>query len=276
MFASLIGGRITTNPRINPAFNFLQERAAWGNSNYNSLQAGLNRRFSGGIQTQMSYTYSKSMDYGSAGQGAEAIGAAQATQDPYNASIERGRSSFDRTHSMRLSGVYAIPFGGKSLLSGWRLSGIYSAVTGAPFSILTGFDQAGLGIGNTQRPNLIAGQTGNPFLGSPDKWFDTAGFSLPAVGTYGNLGRTTAVGPGVQNVDFSLAKETRITRISETFQVQFRAEVFNALNHANFGLPNASVFVAGANGTASANPNAGRITTAAPARQIQFGLKFLF
>ena len=276
VFATLTGGRIVTNARINPAFGFLQERSTWGSSDYNSLQLGLNRRFANHVQLQTSYTYSKSLDYGSAGQGAENVGGVQAAQDPYDSSIERGRSTFDRTHSFRISGVYALPFEGHALIQGWRLSGIFSAVTGAPFSVLAGFDQAGLGIGNTQRPNLVAGRSGNTILGSPDKWFDPTAFSLPAVGTYGNLGRNVTVGPGLTNLDFSVTKDTRIPKISEVFAVQFRAEVFNILNHANFGLPNGSIFVAGANGGASPNPNAGRITTASPSRQVQFGLKVIF
>ena len=74
VFGTFAGGRIVSNPRINPAFGFLQERGNWGSSNYNSLQVSLNRRFTRGFQMQTSYTYSKSLDYGSAGQGAENVG----------------------------------------------------------------------------------------------------------------------------------------------------------------------------------------------------------
>src|SRR5207249_3251984 len=144
---------------------------------------------------------------------------------------ERGRSSFDRTHSFRVSTVYALPFNRTALLRGWRLSGIFSALTGTPFTILTGFDQAGLGIGNSQRPNLVTGRSSNPILGSPDKWFDPESFSLPAVGTYGNVGRSTAIGPRFNNADLALTRDTAIRRVSEDFRVQFRAEVFNTFNH---------------------------------------------
>jgi hypothetical protein len=163
------------------------------------------------------------------------------------------------------------------LVQGWRLSGIFSAISGAPFTILTGFDQAGLGIGNSQRPNLIPGRSTNPILGTPDRWFDPSAFSVPAVGTYGNVGRSTATGPGFTNLDFALTKDTAVQSISDTFGIQFRAEVFNILNHPNFGLPNNSVFVQGTNGGANPNPNAGRITNiVGTSRQIQFGLKLVF
>ena len=268
-------GTTTPNLRLNTNFNGLSIRDTWGTSNYNGLLVGLNRRFSSGLQTQVSYTYSKSLDYGSAGQGAENIGGSQLTEDPYNATIDHGRSSFDRTHSFRLSGVYDLPFGGHLLTKGWRLSGIFSTATGSPFTIFTGFDRSGLG-GNTTRPNLIAGQSGNPILGSPDKWFDPTAFSLPALGKYGNLGRSTAVGPGLTNLDFAILKNTPIRKISDVFVVQFRAEAFNLLNHPNYGLPNSSIFT---NGVGAGTPNgaAGRITTiVGTARQIQLGLKIVF
>jgi len=276
VFAQLVGGRVTSNARINSNFGFLQQRSPMGNSDYNSLQVSLNRRFADGLQMQASYTYSKSMDYGSAGGGAQNVGATQGIEDPFDASIDKGRSTYDRTHSFRLSSVYAVPFHGNPFVKDWRLSGIFSAVTGPPFSIFTGFDQAGLGIGNTQRPNLVAGYSGNPVLGNPNQWFDPKAFSLPAVGTYGNLGRTTAVGPGLTNLDIALARDFPIRAISEGFTAQFRAEAFNIFNHANFGLPNNSVFVSGTNGGGSLNPTAGQITSAAPSRQLQFALKLIF
>jgi hypothetical protein len=276
IFARLVGGRVTSNARLNPNFGFLQQRSPMGTSNYNSLQTSLNRRFTNGFQVQASYTYSKSMDYGSAGGGAQNVGGTQGIQDPFDGSIDYGRSTYDRTHSFRVSSVYAMPFGGNILVKDWRISGIFSAVTGAPFSIFTGFDQAGLGIGNTQRPSLVAGRSGNPNQGNPNQWYDPTAFILPAVGTYGNLGRNTAVGPGVANLDVALARDFVVREISEGFTVQFRAEAFNILNHANFGLPNNSVFVSGTNGGGSLNPNAGQITNASPARQLQLALKLIF
>jgi hypothetical protein len=106
-------------------------------------------------------------------------------------------------------------------------------------------------------------------LGSPNQWFNPNAFALPAAGTWGTLGRGTFTGPGLADVDVSLFKNTAV---AEGVTLQFRAEFFNLLNHANFGPPNATLFSAGA-----ASASAGLITaTATTSRQIQFGLKLIF
>jgi hypothetical protein len=106
-------------------------------------------------------------------------------------------------------------------------------------------------------------------LGQANEWFNPNAFSLPAFGTYGNVGRGVYNGPGLANLDLSLLKDTRIR---ERAQLQLRAEFFNLLNHTNLGTPNATVF---SNGAISSS--AGIITaTATTSRQIQFGLKLVF
>ncbi len=107
-------------------------------------------------------------------------------------------------------------------------------------------------------------------LGSPDKYFDPTAFSLPQAGTFGNLGRSTLIGPGVTQLDGSLEKTFQVR---ESVRMQFRTEIFNFLNHANFGFPANSVF--NSNGTYIGS--AGVITTTqTTSRQIQFGLKIIF
>ena len=106
-------------------------------------------------------------------------------------------------------------------------------------------------------------------LGNPNQWFNPNAFKLPIAGTYGALGRSVYSGPGLTDVDASLFKNTAI---AERINLQFRAEFFNMLNHANFGTPNATVFSSGA-----ISPTAGLITsTTTTSRQIQFGLKLIF
>lgn len=285
---ALINGRFGTqnpvgltvpNTRLNTNFNSLSERNTVGISNYNALIASVNRRFANRFQTQVSYTYSKSMDNGSAGQGAENIGGAQPIENPYNAAQDYARSTFDRTHSLRISGVYELPFTQNLLVQGWRLSGIFSAASGPPFTILTGFDRVGLGGGPAggARPNLNAGYTPNPIVGSPNEWFDPAAFSLQPVGIWGNLGRDTVIGPGLTNLDFALLKDTRIHKLSEAAMLQFRAEFFNILNHPNYGLPANSIFSSGAGPNGTRNPAAGTINSIiGTSRQIQFALKLIF
>jgi len=105
--------------------------------------------------------------------------------------------------------------------------------------------------------------------GNPNQWFNPAAFLLPTAGTYGNLGRGVYSGPGLAEADASLFKNIEI---SERTHLQFRTEVFNVINHANFGTPNAIVY----SGT-TVSPTAGLITsTATTSRQIQFGLKLMF
>jgi hypothetical protein len=106
-------------------------------------------------------------------------------------------------------------------------------------------------------------------LQNPTKWFDPSAFALPTPGTYGNLGRGTLTGPGLADMDFSVLKNTAV---SEKTNLQFRTEIFNLFNRANFGPPNSIVFSG-----AGVSPSAGTITTLATfSRQIQFGLKLIF
>ena len=217
------------------------------------------------------------MDNSSSSNGLESSNSSNTVMNPYEMSRERSRSDFDRGQALRVSSVYSLPFRGNLLVSGWQLSGIFSAASGPPFTIVTGFDQAGFLQNTPGRPNLVAGRAPNALQGIPTQWFDPTAFSLNAVGTFGNLGRNTGFGPALWNTDFALLKDTRIAKISETFNVQFRAEIFNIFNHTNLGLPNANVFTQGTNGGGNRNPNAGRITTTTTtSRQIQLALKFIF
>jgi hypothetical protein len=110
--------------------------------------------------------------------------------------------------------------------------------------------------------------------GDINHWANPAGFGLPAPGTLGNLQRDFLAGPGIVNLDYAVLKETTI---KEQVRLQFRAEFFNLLNHANFALPIATAFAQAANGGGTPNPTFGKITaTTTSSRQIQFALKLLF
>jgi hypothetical protein len=217
------------------------------------------------------------MDNSSQSNGLESSNSPGSVMNPFQMSQDRGRSDFDRTHSLRVSGVYSLPFRGNLLVSGWQLSGIESVASGPPFTVQTGFDQTGFIQNLGGRPNLLPGRSPDPILGLPTEWYDPSAYSLNAVGTFGNLGRNTGVGPGLVDTDFAVLKETKIAKISEKFNVQFRAEIFNIFNHTNLGLPNLTLFTAGTNGGGNLNPSAGRITvTTTTSRQIQLALKFIF
>ncbi len=269
-------GTTTPNVRLNPAFASYSMRNSVGNSNYNGLIASLSRRFGNHWQTQVSYTYSKSLDNGSAGQGAEAgPNQPNAPQNPFDAAADYGRSSFDRTQALRVSGLYELP-GRGVILGGWRLTGVYTRTTGQPITLFTGFDRSGLG-GNSVRPNLAPGASGDPILGGPVQYFNPAAFLLQPAGTIGDLGRSTLSGPGFSSLDTGLLKNFPVKKVSEAFNVQFRAELFNLPNHPNWAQPNNSVFLNGIGPNGTINPNAGRVTgIIGSSRQIQLALRVSF
>ncbi len=283
-FATVVGGRIVSNPRLNSSFAFLDNNIPAAYSKYNSMQASLNRRFSRNVQVQAAYTYSNCMDNGGSGLGALSNNTSSIVMNPFDRRADYGPCAQDIRHALRVNAVATLPFRGNRLVEGWQVSGIVTASTGVPFNINDGFDalgvSAGTNPGTTPRPNYVPGCQLQ--VGKVNQWFNPACFSVPAPGVPGNVGRDLGRGPNLQNTDFSLSKETRI---KEALRLQFRAEVFNIFNHANFALPAASVFTAGAAGACTAsgagcglpNSQAGRITaTATTSRQLQFGLKLIF
>jgi hypothetical protein len=240
-----------------------------GDSHYNSLQVGLNRRFSHGLQGQLSYTWSKCIDNASGTSGLEG---GVPWVDPLDGSYDKGRCQFDRSQFVKYSSVYSFPFKGNVFVTGWQLSGNFTYSSGAPWNITLAWDQAGNGETGQERPNIISGV--NPILGNVNQWGNPAAFSTPAPGTLGDLQRNYLSGPGLVDLDMALLKDTRL---SERTRLQFRAEFFNVANHPNLGLPNGAVFAQGPNGTGILNSTFGQITyTTTSSRQIQFALKLLF
>jgi len=203
-------------------------------SNYHSLQAKLDKRFSHGLSFLMAYTYSHSIDGASVFFGSGANATTIFPQDNYNLAAERGNSDFDIRHRLTWSFLYEIPAFHvlpKAIGQGWQLGGILSLQTGQPFSVLTGQDNSSTGLGN-DRPDLVGDPNAGPH--TVNRWFNTAAFTPNAVLTFGNAGRNIVSGPGFHNFDFSVMKNTRI---HENVNLQFRAELFNITNHPNFALP---------------------------------------
>jgi hypothetical protein len=282
----LITARDINQPRPSPApinprpvlqfddINLIESRA---NSSYNSLQVKLQQRFESGLSLLSSYTWAKSID--DASNFFSSAGDPNFPQDSLDARAERGRSNFDVRHRLSVGYTYDLPFGkGRpwvsdhgwltTALTGWQTLGIVTLQTGRPFTValLSEIDNSNtgrstLGFGANDRPNLV----GNPDLSdrSPDRWFNTAAFAFPPFGTFGNAGRNILDGPGYQNVNASLLKNTMVT---ETVNLQLRAEFFNLFNHPNFDLPDNFL----------GSPTFGRIRSAQSPRHIQFGVKVLF
>jgi len=262
---------ITPNPRVNPTFSVLNTGTSFATSSYRSLQLSFNRRFHRNVQSQVAYTLAKCRDLSSGNFGGEG---GTASTNPYDATYDEGPCGFNRTHTLRVSGVVALPFHGNRIVEGWQISGILNRTSGAPFTPAIGFDQSGLGTGN-QRPSLASGRDLHSVdTNNINQWFDPTAFTLPAAGTLGNVGRNSLTGPDFMTLDLAALKSIALSGGSS---VQLRAEVFNLTNRPNFGQPTANVFVQTPNGGGAYSPTAGRITTlAGTSRQIQFAAKLIF
>ena len=266
------------NPYLGAGFFWYTE----GNTRYNALQTEVTHRLSRGLQFRANYTWSKNLDMNSGLTGAQSQNQSQMIMDRNDLRRDWGRSALNVTSQASMSARYELPLGhGKhwmnsaagleeKLIGGWQLNGITTLLSGFPFTPVIGANRSGDGdTRNPDRPSLNPSFTGPIVLGNQGQWFNPNAFVLPAIGTYGNLGRGVFNGPGLAEVDLSVFKNTSIT---ERATLQFRAEFFNILNHVNLGTPNATVFSGGA-----INASAGLITTLATTpRQIQFGLKLIF
>jgi hypothetical protein len=262
-----------TSTTRNPNLTGVRYKVTDGQGWYNALEASVQHRMRGGVLLRANYVFSRNIDDGSVTvtQG----GDNDLPQDPDSRKAERGLSNYDVRHyfvALWNWDLPAMPSLPRWLGAGWQWNTIATASSGNPFSVVVGFDrararfQAGT---SPQRPDLVAGQSTNPVLGGPDRYYDPAAFALPAAGFFGNLGRNTIIGPGLAMIDMSLNKNLRI---AERATLQFRTEMFNSLNHPNFGIPSARTIFTSTGAVGSA----GRITsTLTPSRQLQFGMKLI-
>jgi hypothetical protein len=246
-----------------------------GNSVYNSAQVNW-RHTAGNLQVLLGYTYSKSID-DSSGYGEQI--------NPYNPRLSRGLSAFDSTHNFVISYNYRLPFDkietAKALTHGWEISGVTSFSTGLPITLVETDDRAltGTGFGGpivlpADTPNFSGGSVGktDPRNNPLHYFFNIDNFSQSAIGVEGNANRRFFHGPGINNWNMALKK---ITPIRESVSLEFRAELYNVFNHAQFINP--SGLVPGPLGT-SASPltNFGQVTAARDPRLAQLGLKLNF
>jgi hypothetical protein len=253
-----------------------------GNTSYNALQVDVTHRLRRGVQIRGNYTWSKNLDMNSALTGAQASNQPQMVLDRNDLPRDWGLSALNASNQASISASWELPVGrghqflgnatglADKLIGGWQLNGIATMLSGFPFTPEVGSNRSGDGdTRNPDRPNFNPSFTGAIQLDNPNQWFNPSAYVLPTAGTYGNVGRSTLTGPGLADLDMSLFKTVAL---AERTKLQFRAEFFNVLNHANFGTPNAVVFSSGA-----ISPTAGLITaTATTSRQIQFGAKLIF
>lgn len=232
-----------------------------GSSTYHSLQVNFDKRYSDGLKFQAAYTFSRAIGdvFGSDGRSVNAL-----PQDSYNMRAERGLLGFDRPHNLVINYIYELPFfkGRNGLLGrvlgGWEISGIttFSSGPAASPGISTGRN------GLATRPDLVGSL---PIVGprTVEQWFNTAAFAEPAPGFFGNAGRNIIREPGTHKWDMSFFKNNRIT---ESVNLQLRAEFFNIFNHTNFNGIN----------TTFGSGSFGRVTSARDPRIVQLGLKLGF
>lgn len=266
------------NPFLSGAFMWHSQ----GNSSYNALQTELVRRLTKGLQMRGNFTWAKNLDVNSSLTGAQANNQPQMVMNRHDLKRDWGNSALNPKFQTSVSGRWEIPVGrGQRFLSGltpmqdkvfggWQLNGILTMLTGFPFTPQAGANRSGNGdTRNPDRPSLNPAFTGRVIKGTQTQWYDPNAFVLPTPGTWGNLARGAYVGPKLNSLDLSLFKSVAVT---ERVNAQFRAEVFNALNHTNFASPNSVVFT----GTAY-SASAGLITsTVTQSRQLQLGLKLIF
>jgi len=293
------------NPNVGPI-----RPTFWDNAGrYEGLQAGITKKMSYGLQLQGSYNFGKCIDTGDNANLSDPFINSLADYMYFDKKLSKGLCDFNISQSAALSYIWSLPSPKNSsplmskLVGGWQFGGILKAQTGSPFTVLIGGDPLGRNAGDTgvDFPNRLAGCS--PITGNVTAYVNlncftpptapaqfaslcnTNGFSgasslapsgqVYCANLFGNAGRNQLVGPRLFDLDFSVFKNIPITRISEAFSVQFRAEFFNVLNHPNFlpPLDNNTIF----NADGSAVSSAGAIdSTSTDPRQIQFGVRVLW
>ena len=309
---SMIDGRATAcwTPnavRGNPNFGRISYRTADGSSYYNSLEAMVSKRMGHGLEFQSSYTWSRSFDTLENVLGSDQTFTELSSRvDPFHPRTDLGPSVFDSVQNWHFNALYHVPkmsvTGAKDkLVNGWWFAGVETLLSGFPITPCLAANQSDSGINQLgsclDRPDIAPGRSISSLthgtspgcttpsgvvvpagtrLGTASMWLDPCGFALPPEGFLGNLGRNVVRGPGFGNLDFTIAKDTSIRGLGEQGMLEFRVEMFNLLNKANFTFGN---FCGGNTGTGLdifEQGGGAMCDTANPARQIQFALKLIF
>jgi hypothetical protein len=289
--------------RPNQQFNRITYLDSGGDSYYHGLQAVLRRRFGRGLGASLTYTLAKSIDNGSIDPVGATSGGGLSTTTPRapvdirDFSLERGRSDFDRRHIFNVAAVWDLPFGkGEKFGGGWRpavnavlgnwsVNGLFTAMSGEPFSVTSGArtsNNAHVSRAVILDPNIKAELQDKPGVLGPVLFPDASAFALPEPGQNGGP-RNVFTAPSFWNADIGLIK---VFQLSERFRMQFRTEIFNAFNHANFDNPRdassgspsilSAVFAQACCAAVSTPSTQTIIQTGESSRVIQFALKLTF
>ena len=271
-------------PRQNTSFSTIELKSSDGESWYNALILDVRRRLAGGVSVQSSYTLSTSEDTTQASTFfSDATNGTTSAMPEYIAGYNKGPSDFDTRHNWVASFSWELPFAknaspvARALAAGWQVSGIWLMRSGQPLTVFVTANRSrsqwnpsrGPGIGQ-DRPNYAPGYDAEQATnGTPAQWFNPAAFALQPAGTFGNTGRGDFTGPNLRTLDLAFSKRGRWAALGPETRVEFRVEVFNVLNRANFGIPELRAFAGQADGEAPL-ATFGRISnTVTASRQMQ-------
>ena len=228
--------------RKNPNFPEIELDQSIGSSIYHALLVSARTRFTN-FNIQTSYTLSSNIDDASIISAVQVYNESTSPYDPDDLSTNRGYAAFHSRHNLVANFTYNLPTlqgAGvvEKLFGGWGVNGILSVTSGSPFTIGYNFDRNRDG-NNSERPDLVPGASNNPINpGDTIRYFDFSAFQLQEPGFFGNLGRNTVIGPGIVTFDLGLAKKTQL---AERLRIEFRLEVFNVFNRANYQVPGAGI-----------------------------------
>jgi hypothetical protein len=237
-------------------------------SNYHSLQLSLTRRLQAGLELGANYTFSKTLDTSSG-----------TPEDSYDIARDYGLSAIHRAHNFNGYFIWQAPFFRdarhvlvRGALGGWDLSGVVVYQSGAPFTVTAPVDAARIGV-NSSRATLIGDPNLSADARTPLLWFNTSAFLNPALmtaGVFGDSARNLLIGPSFSRVDLGLAK---VFAVRGRAKLQIRAEAFNLLNMVSFTGLNTTVRF-----DTAGNPTGGygQVTSAAPGRVLEFGVRMTF
>ena len=270
-----------TGTRPYPAFGIVEYRGNTSNSNFHALELSAQRYFRRGVSFGVNYMWSHSINDGSVG-GGEAV----FPQILNCRACDRASSDQDVRQVFTANTLYELPFGrgkrylgesslGRALLGGWQLASIGSARTGLPVNLTVDRGSGDLvdGYSTNQRPDLVPGMSLTPAGGAaPGDWINLAAFAVPAKGTWGNAGRNLVRAPGLWQMDLSLSRDIELR---ERARLQFRAELFNIFNRAQYGAPLADISAPSTFGRIATTVNSGPTGSGTP-RQVQLALRFVF
>ncbi len=284
---SALGCSGTNCGNPNPVFNAIAGQNYTGWSNYNALQFRVQKRMQNGLDFQVNYAWSRSIDTGTGNRHGSGV---DIYQNAYSPAANYGLSNFNSADTLVGEVVYELPFGtgrefslqgiANQIAGGWRVSSVFQWHSGIPFtpviqsSVADGVDpglDSALSNGVTLYPELV----GNPKVSNPTngEWFNPAAYANPVPGTFGNSGRNTLVGPGFTDVDLSIAKDFPLR--FEGMNLEVRADMYNMLNHVNYANPDADVGYTSTG--ALADPDSGEILAPEGSnRTIQLGVHLRF